>query len=100
MTFPVGNFTSMTGWVQYGNTVTDNYFVNLLLLGLYIVVFVYMKSDNSQPTMNCFMYAGFLTSIVSILFFFGDMLPNQFVMFLYIILTIISAIAGWFYDGR
>ena len=100
MVYPVGNFTGMTGWVQYANTVTNNSFSNLLLLGLFVVVFVYMKSDNSQPTMNCFMYASFLTSLCAIILFLNNMLPNQYVMFVYLAVMFLSAIFAYFNDGR
>lgn len=60
------NLTSIYGIMEYANSVSEGYYFIMIPIGLYLVIFLYLKLEQ-YSTPDCMMAAGFLSSIVVIL---------------------------------
>lgn len=96
MTFPEpGNFTGIADWFDYANTVTDNNFSILILGGLYFIVFLYMKTDDSKNMADVTMYSGFFTMLIAIVMWLGGFLSTSNTIFLFLGMVVISFAWSW-----
>lgn len=64
MAFDNPNITNMTAWMQYNNTVTDNWFGLAILIVFFIVMFLALKNYSTE---QAFATASFASAIVAVL---------------------------------
>ena len=60
------NITTIYGVMEYANTVSDGYYFIFIPIGLYLVIFLYLKLEQ-YSTVDCMMAAGFMTAIIAVL---------------------------------
>jgi len=78
---PVNMTGGITGMFQYANTVTDNVFVILLLISVYVVPFVYVLLRGFEWP-KAALSAGFIVTIVAIMLRVSEVLTvDRYVFF-------------------
>jgi hypothetical protein len=90
------NVTSIQEMFVYANTVSGDFFGVGVLIALYIIVFGYLRSKNSE-TSSCFVVAGFITSFAAIFFFLLGLIENWH---LYICIFSLVAALIWSYLSK
>lgn len=88
------NLTNIYGIMDYANRVTDGYYFLMIPIGLYAIIFLYLKLKQFS-TPDCMMAAGFLTSIVVILLRLVGGLSTTHVVWV-LALTIFPAVWAYF----
>lgn len=91
------NITSLYQMFIYANNNTQQIFGVGILLSLYLIVVVYLNSRGNDIE-DCFIVAGYISSIVAVfLYVWGNMI-SQKVMFMMFALLILSAL--WSYINK
>ena len=75
------NMSSITELFIYANTVTDDIFVILLLISIYIVPFIYLLMKNPTDWRRPSLTAGYIVSVSAILLRISQVLTNDWYMF-------------------
>jgi len=90
------NMTGLHDLFTYTNTVTSNIFGIGTLITLYIIIFTYLKSKGEEAT-DCFVVAGFITSLTATFFFFITLITglHLFTFYLIYVLSIV-----WTYNAK
>lgn len=97
MTYPTPtNLTTIPLLLDYANTVTDGYFGMTMMVSLYLVVFIHMKL-RGEHTPDCFLVAGWITLVLSIILFLLNLLNNG-QLFTVIALFVISMV--WSFHSK
>lgn len=86
------NITKVSNLFQWVNSTTDNFWVIVLLLGLFLIVFFGLKN---YPTKNAFSSASFVTSIASVLILLAGLTIDGRVLIICLLLSAISVL--WLY---
>lgn len=65
--FSIYNGTTFADWISYGQTVTDDILIPTLLITVYLIMFIYLKSSE-RGTFETAMYCGFATLMIAGMF--------------------------------
>jgi len=84
------NLTTIYSMMEYGNSVTDNWYTIMIPLGLFLIIFLNLKLRQFY-TPDCVMAAGFITVITSVFLRIIGLLET-YQLFWVIIITVLGAI--------
>lgn len=90
MPYPAPNATNLVELFSYANTVTGGVFWNLILMGIFVVVYIALSSVKQSRTSNNFAGASFLTAVVALFMF-----VLGFILVLPLLISIVLAIASF-----
>lgn len=92
------NLTSLVGLFQYANTVTNDVFVVMLLITIYLVPLIYLILKNPDNFLSSAMAAGFIVSISAILLRTAEITIYDRYVFIAIATLILPIVVTMFRD--
>jgi|26BtaG_2_1085354.scaffolds.fasta_scaffold01033_8 hypothetical protein len=96
------NLTGIVETFQYVNNVTDNYFVIMMLLSLYLIVFIYSimrnPSDLGDHIVASAILAGFITTITAAILRVTEILTSDRILFFCVASFVVPLIIAYFHQ--
>jgi multisubunit Na+/H+ antiporter MnhF subunit len=95
MTYPTPtNITGLSGMFTYADSIVSNYLGSAILMGLFFIIVIY-QVNRGNDIAKTFVASGWVMSIVSIFFYFLELI-NPTIMFTSISLLVVSSLWAYF----